>query len=789
MPRTSLVPTDTPIMAGLLAAGAPVPLEGVSVEATVTGEFARVTIAQRYRNREAQPIEAVYVFPLDEGAAVCAFEAVVADVLYVGQVTRREDAFRTYDDAMMAGHGAYLLDEERPDVFTASIGNLPPGAEVAIRVTYVTEVPMDGAALRFTLPTTVSPRYAPAEDRVGVGRPPAEVLNPPVAWTVPYGLNLTVEFQMPGAVTRIESPSHPISTRLNHSGALVTLAQAGAALDRDVVILIEAMGLDAPHAVLERTPDGRTAAALVFHPSFETVQAPSDVVFLVDRSGSMQGSSITEVRNALQLCLRSMVAGSRFDIVGFGSTFASLFGGSRAYDDTSLAEASRHVEALEANLGGTEILPALKAVLERPHAGLPRQIVLLTDGEVTNADEVIALVARHAVDTRVFTFGIGAGASAYLVRGVARAANGASEFIAPGERAEAKILRQFTRVLAPALTDVRVNWGGLEVVAAPTHVPAVFAGGTIIVYGWIDDVRAAVVTLSATGPRGPISYEVAVAPSLAVPGTTMSTLAARARIREIEARQADPDERGSRQRDRRAASDTAEIVRLAMRYGLVSRETSFVAVERREHPMEGPIALRRIPVALTHGWGGIGDHDVHDLHTVSALATVRASKPADFSDAHWLTANAPDRETTHSALLPRSRAKAPTRSLFRRAMDSARGAFPSGATRPLDRVVTLQRADGTWALTPELGHAVGVPWNRLSVVPADLAGQSRAQDVWATLVALAWLERHAADTRDEWQLLARKADVWIAAIGSADERRRWESLAAGIVAPNQDRTP
>ena len=199
---------------------------------------------------------------------------------------------------------------------------------------------------------------------------------------------------------------------------------------------------------------------MAFAPTFEAARHPAEIVFLVDRSGSMQGTSIAEVRNALQLCLRSMIPGCRFNIVGFGSTYQPLFPESRPYDDGSLREASAHVEAMQADLGGTEILPALTSVLEqRPAAGLPRQLVVLTDGQVTNTDAVIALAHKHAATTRVFTFGIGAGASSHLVRGLARAGRGSAEFITPSERIEPKVVRQVGRLLSPALTDVSDRLG------------------------------------------------------------------------------------------------------------------------------------------------------------------------------------------------------------------------------------------------------------------------------------------------------------------------------------------
>jgi Ca-activated chloride channel family protein len=511
-----------------------VPLTGVSIDAEVSSLCARVTVTQRYVNAEAFPIEAVYLFPLDENAAVCGFEAIVDDTLVVGEVKEREEAFRDYDDAMQRGDGAFLLDEERPDVFQASVGNLPPGKEVLLKLTYVTELTLEGATLRFSIPTTVSPRYAPAEDMRGVGRPDADTLNPDVSWRVPYGLTLTIRLAMPGGITRVESPSHPVAVAIDAAGATVTLSQQEATLDRDFVLAIEAAGLGSPQAWVERTDDGR-AVAVTFVPRFAETTVPSELIFLVDRSGSMQGSSIAEVRNALQLCLRSMTPGCRFNIVGFGSTRDALFAESRAYDQAGLDRASTHVEQLEADLGGTEILPALQFVLgQSPQPGLPRQVVVLTDGEVTNTDAVLALARRHAADARVFTFGIGAGASHHLVRGLARAGGGSAEFICPGERIEPKVMRQFARLLSPAIADVRVDWVGIEVRQAPVHVPPVFAGQPLVVYAFTKNAGGGAVRLTGTSPSGPVGFDVPIDWSAPRPGRTVATLAARARIRELE---------------------------------------------------------------------------------------------------------------------------------------------------------------------------------------------------------------------------------------------------------------
>jgi hypothetical protein len=754
------------VLAGLVSIDkAPVPLTGVAIDAQINNLSARVTVAQRFVNREQKPIEAVYLFPLDEGASVCAFEAIVDGTLVVGEVKEREEAFRAYDEAMEEGHGAFLLDEERPDVFQASVGNLLPGKEVLLKLTYVAELNVDGANVRFVVPTTVSPRYAPAADRTAVGRPDSETLNPPRAWDVPYGLDLTVRLSMGGAIRRIESPSHAVSVELGGDNATVTLSQRDTALDRDFVLLVEAPSLNTPRTWVERDDDGSHAVAVALTPSLPSVTTPAEVIFVVDRSGSMGGTSIEEVRNALQLCLRSMVAGCRFNIIGFGSSTQQLFRENRAYDDASLREASEHVSSLQADLGGTELLPALELAFNQPRqASLARQIVVLTDGGISNTDAAIALCRTHAPRARVFTFGIGAGASHHLVRGLARAGGGAAEFIYPGERIEPKVVGLFGRLLSPALTNVRVDWGGLDVKQAPSTGPVLFNGGRLLLYGFVRTAPCEwtkTVRIFADSPDGQVTFESAIDPSRIASGRTVATLAARARIRELEESPEWTTTRGSRQRERKAPGVTSEIIALSLRYGLLSRETSYVAIERRDTPVTGDVHLRRVPIAVTSGWGG--------LHAgTRALSAMYAGlSPAD-------GASPPASQALHASApwfrlrRPVERGAGPLPSLFGlRALlkaDSPAASRGTAKSNAVVTLVTLQHADGSWDLDAQLAAAIGRDLHEIeaAIGPDTTPAAARA---WATALAVIWLRRNAAGVEDEWRLIAAKADQWLSATG------------------------
>ena len=742
---------------------AAVPLTGVSVEAEISSFCARISVAQRYVNRESTPVEAVYVFPLDEGAAVCGFEAIVDDTVVVGEVKEREEAFRLYDDAMERGDGAFLLDEERPDVFQASVGNLPPAKEALLKLTYVTELTVADGGLRFTVPTTVSPRFAPTEDQVGVGRPDSQTLNPPRDWHVPYGLNLTVRLAMPGAISQVESPSHPVSVTIAGCTATVAVSR-DTALDRDFVLNVQAAGLDTPQAWIERNPDDNTQAiAIAFSPSLGTDQTPAEVIFVVDRSGSMGGSSIEEVRNALQLCLRSMIAGCRFNIVGFGSRYEALFPASREYDDGSLKAASEHVAGMQADLEGTEILPALKFVFEQKATSeLTKQVVVLTDGQVSNTDAVLALAKQYAPHVRVFTFGIGAGASHHLVRGLARAAGGSAEFIYPGESIERKVVRQFGRLLSPALTDVRLLWGNLRATQAPTVLPPVFGAGRLLVYGLdVSLTPSSIVRLTATGPAGPIQFDVPVDAARAVDGRTVATLAARARIRELEESPEWIQSRGSRQHERKATGINREIIDLSIRYGLISRETSFVAIERRETPVLGNVQLRRIPIALTSGWGG-----VQDMVLGGRLFVQMPSGAVGAPQAAGMVLS-----LGGGAEFDRIQIRSPQRPLLSRAIESlSRGRKQASVAPPrtgMHALIALQRADGSWDLTPEFCAIVG---HELAELETALSGAGGSRDemrrAWATALAIAWLTEHAADSEEQWRLLVAKARRFIGSVAA-----------------------
>lgn len=207
--------------AGLFSTdGNPIPLRGVAVSGEVIGGFAKVTVRQRYQNGERNPVEAIYTFPLPADATLVGFAMTCAGRRIDGVVKEREEAFKGYDDAVMDGHGAALLEQERPNVFTASVGNLLAGEETLVEVEYVQRVRADEGALRWMIPTLVAPRYIPGKpggDRTADGWadptdqvPDADRITPRIG-EVEYGLALDLVFDL-GRAVEVESPSHLLTS-------------------------------------------------------------------------------------------------------------------------------------------------------------------------------------------------------------------------------------------------------------------------------------------------------------------------------------------------------------------------------------------------------------------------------------------------------------------------------------------------------------------------------------------------------------------------------------------------
>jgi len=607
---------------------APIPLAGVAVQGDILGNTARVTVKQRYENRGSQAIEAIYKFPLPEGAAVCGFHVTVDGRTFRGEVEETQKAFAEYDRALAQGHGGFLLDQERPNIFTLSVGNMKPGSQAVIEIEYITLLDMEDARTRFFLPTTISPRYIPEDmpDRGGI--PEDHRINPEFAAEVPYGLSLSLEVHQMKTIGNVDSPSHPIriATDDNNDTMHISLSAESARMDRDFILYVgyrEGMKNRAYRFV----DNDESFYMIDFSLDDEKEEATArrkEMIFLVDCSGSMQGDSITEAKKALQIIVRGLDSDTAFNIYRFGSKFESLFSESMPFSEEYSHKALAFLDAMDADLGGTEIYaPLVRICSETRLKGIECAVVLMTDGEVGNEKQVMDLVRQNSHGIRFFTVGIGAGPNEFFIKGLARAGRGASEFIYPGERIEPKVLGLFHKVRRDAVDDLTIEFPDGSFEQAPA-APAVYPGSAMTIFargekGERDNNTK--VTLTGTGEAKSLnSSSILVKGMLQGKSRTwklvvsdevtaklpITALWARARIRDLESSGADRVS-GSQQTERKKQNLESEIVALSKKYGILSSLTSYVAIEQRElkDRATGEIVPVKVPVLVTAGWHGL----------------------------------------------------------------------------------------------------------------------------------------------------------------------------------------
>ncbi|CAG9939771.1 unnamed protein product [Clonostachys rosea f. rosea IK726] len=437
------------------------------IHTTIFDITSRTHLTQQFVNPSSKdPIDEIsYVFPLYDGVSVISFTCTVADRIIKGVVKERQQARRDYTQAKEEGRVAGLVEQsfQAVDVFTTTVGNVPAGGKVVVEIVYIGELKHDAQAdrVRLTIPTRVAPRYGSSGLETNGIHPKEE------------GISMTVDVEMPEGsfIESLASPSHPVvvsigalstaeaSSERSFNKASAVLHQTNSTLDHDFVIEVSAKGLMEPTAVLELHPTIPNQRALMatLVPKFNMpVSELPEIVFLCDRSGSME-TNIINLVVALTTFLKSLPIGVKFNIFSFGSSYTSLWPRSRKYDQETLDQAVAHINTFRADYGGTEIYPAMDGAFRNAYKDLNLEVFLLTDGQIWNQEALFKLINDQAASTqgrvRVFSLGIGHGASSALVEGVARAGNGFAQMVSDNERIDDKVVRMLRGALLPHINE------------------------------------------------------------------------------------------------------------------------------------------------------------------------------------------------------------------------------------------------------------------------------------------------------------------------------------------------
>lgn len=571
-------------LGGLLAliegVESPLPLAEVKVRTRITGLVAHTTVDQSFRNTLRAPMEAVHLFPVPSAGAIVACELRCGDLVVRAACKEKQEAQAVFDDARQRGKRAALLTQERADIHTLRVTNLPPGEEITVRIEIVERLNAEDGRVLWRFPTVIAPRYLPGResDHTGPGVlpntdrvPDASHLSPPLLLS--GGTRLDLEVVLDGAPARIESSLHALSVGFEGG---IRLAPAGdARCDRDFVLAVT--WADPVTLNTRAWTDGAYTLVHIEPPLTPAKVLNRDAMFVVDISGSMAGSKIEAARRALTAALHGLNAGDRFALTAFDDRLEHYSADFVAYDAASLEKADRWIAALRPR-GGTEMLPAIVHALKGTvPAGRLRTVLFVTDGQAHNEQELVAAVTNRRVEAsrsggeaRFFTLGIDTAVNEALLGRLARMGGGTATFATPSDDIEAVVARMEARFGSPVAIDVRVSGDGVE--AARPEPEAIFAGVSV---GMLLKGAPAQLGLNLRTSGG---NELTVIQNVVLqadrggqgPGT-LGALWARERVAMLEDRLTlKPFEEEALR---------PEIIRVALGAAIASRFTSFVAVE------------------------------------------------------------------------------------------------------------------------------------------------------------------------------------------------------------------
>jgi Ca-activated chloride channel homolog len=575
----------------------PLPLRHTDVNASIRGYIASVNVTQKFGNPFRKKIEAVYIFPLPESAAVNEFLMMIGERRIRGIIREREEAEAIYEDAKRQGYSASLLTQERPNIFTQKVANIEPGKEIDISITYYHSVPFVDGWYEFVFPMVVGPRFNPPSSR-GIGavardhsgktghRVEVSYLRPDERSGHDIRLNLEIDPGVP--IEEYKCTTHAINTRNSSEALHMSLKYGDRIPNKDFVFRYRVAGETIKSSfVTHRSDSGSYFAFTIIPPRLaDAVQRkPVELVFVIDCSGSMSGRPLEQAKAAVERGLKLLEPDDTFQLINFSLSAQSLSDRPLAATKENVRRALVHLGNLNSE-GGTMMIEGIKAALDFPHD--PRRlryVCFLTDGFIGNEAEILSTIEPRLGRARIFSCGIGTSVNRYLLDSMAQVGKGVVAYIGGDDSAAEVMDLLVQRISRPFLADVEIDWGGLEVEDVyPKRIPDLFAGRSIIVTGRHKGDLPKEIRIQGTIGNSSAEMTLPIQAKTWNDFTALPAIWARHKIGELSATG--------------GSENSKAIKNLALEYGLMSNYTAFLALDasRRTRGSESETVPVAVPV-------------------------------------------------------------------------------------------------------------------------------------------------------------------------------------------------
>lgn len=568
------------------------------VDFVVSGLISRATVIQRFRNTGSQWAEGIYVFPLPENAAVDHFKLRIGERVIEGRIKERTQARKIYQTAKKQGVQAGLVEQQRANVFTTALANIAPGEVIIVEFEYQQTLEYKDGSYRLRFPMVVGPRFHAANPTVSDIDRHTDVSTEIADTRVnPVYIHISLDAGVP--LAELISSYHAIDiSQTDTYRYSIALDSSKVFADRDFeLVWTPELDQQPRSAVFTEQHDGHEYALLsLLPPGLQALgqqQLPRDVIFILDVSGSMAGTSIEQAKAALVQALGRLQPQDRFNIIWFNDRTEQLYPRSKPASSHAVQYASLIINGLVAD-GGTVMLPALTLALnEQPELNRIRQMVFLTDGNVDNEYQLFGVINRQLGDNRLFTVGIGSAPNSYFMRKAARAGRGTFTYIGNINEVQQRTNQLLEKLESPALVDISIRLQGQDIEMYPDPVPDLYLGEplTIVLRG-----KQLGNSITLSGNYGDSSWQQTLDLSAGSNHPGISTAWARSKISALMEQHHDA---GSKQ-DRDAIKSS--IITTSIKHHLVSRFTSLVAVDVTPVNSSGLLHSEKLKTNLPHGW-------------------------------------------------------------------------------------------------------------------------------------------------------------------------------------------
>ncbi len=606
-----LLPTTTP---GRYRA---VPLLNQKVGISINGITAKLKILQRFENKSNQWVEAVYAFPLPEDSAITTLRMKIGERSIEGTIQEKEQAKKTYEAAKREGKKTSLLSQKRPNIFTTSVANIGPGEKIDIFIEYQQVVRLTDGVFSLRFPMVIAPRYIPGKPIAQGERslsfntegwakdtdqvPDASQITPHVIEPGQKKSNpveMSVELSAGFALASVKSLYHGMDKEETDEGVVQLSFNGEVKADRDFVLEWRAKEKEEVQgAFFSETRDKSYYSLLMVMPPGEKLtpqRIPREMIFVLDTSGSMAGTSIVQAKKALHMAISRLDASDRFNLIEFNDKARTLFGNSQPGDQENREQALNRVERLEAE-GGTEMTKALNLALNgKSDNERLRQVVFLTDGSVGNEEQLFELIVKRLGDSRLFTVGIGSAPNSFFMTRAASMGRGTFTYIGKVEEVQEKMNHLFQKLERPAVTDLHlegIQSKDLQVEMYPSLLPDLYTGEPLVVSL---KTKEPLDKMILSGRQAGKEWSLSIEAGQKKLSHGVATLWARKKIKDQMAMLSlGKDEKGVK----------TIVLATALEHHLVSKYTSLVAVEKKpSRPQDRRLVSSQIKTNLPSGW-------------------------------------------------------------------------------------------------------------------------------------------------------------------------------------------